>query len=1128
MADNDTVQARIISSVFSRKNAAGQLAETYVSHIKIWEDADAATRKPRYILLSQTSAGTGYIHKSKLNTNGTFSVGKTWNLPELRGIQVLNPVEFNITLSRTYRWTTENEVDQVHFIDAMIKLYRSISNNAPLRLDGVNESLPYSQSANQSGGRSSASIPQYEGGRNSASIPPANQYEGGRSSASIPPANQYEGGRSSASIPLSANVQNGSGAPRLRTASQIADQDRGSSFHSVKGRSTMSERAPSPAPPAPQVARQRSGDDAPETLVPRMAQPPRSRSRARQAAATPPSGPGPTPSQPSESPSFSNARTNSDRTEYTQRAEPSSNHLAPESRAPSRTGTASPAPSTRPVKPTARTGQDAATPRRDPNARISFYDPGNQAALDRLIVINAGEEEEGEDETAQASMTNVEEMLEGYDWASDDIISKKSGSGAADLIEARLTDELMALEKANIHSFLESDDRVTVVLRYIDEALAQLDTMDTQVSTYKIHLNAVGDDISFIQSQNRGLQVQTQNQKALLSELENVLKTVHVDQDSLLVLTQERTLEKTASIMRLQDAAANLYKALQAGRDTDMAATMERLEEYRTHNNQFCKRLFDYLSIMFTAQSNEVLAKQPDGIKKGPQSRSEFVSHRELEDHLGRYSGLILYLKEMDESIYAKLCGTYFSAASELHGKQVKALLANYLATVKRAPDEEGDSTGAPSKNPSGMRRAGTIIRSPMESRRDKEKRGADGDLTASEALSLILDQLAPHLHQEDEFIQDLLQINDSAITFADFMGLDNYFRRQAARSAGLSPPTMKLVRGAMDLIFGFLPAEMKTWLDSALEKDNMQIIGLLVSLERFLIEAEERGNIFLHNLLEKQHMRLKGLFERHVSQQIKNIEQTKVTSKKRGGVAPFVLSFPAYLDRVESQLIGADVLDIRAGVDTAYDRIVQTMFESLKHMAKVEGEGEDKGQLNYHVVLIENMHYFVAEVGRQEIGSVRSFLRSAEGIYDESLSAYIKIVLRRPFSKIIDYFEGLERQLKTTAPSEISSSSGYGKSALKKVLKEYNSKDVRKHVEALFKRVEKHFTEASETATNQGAGAIASGTVMNGVWKACETELLRITELFGKRVSQCYADSGLTLEYTQTDVEFAFRRQLS
>jgi exocyst complex component 1 len=35
---------------------------------------------------------------------------------------------------------------------------------------------------------------------------------------------------------------------------------------------------------------------------------------------------------------------------------------------------------------------------------------------------------------------------------------------------------------------------------------------------------------------------------------------------------------------------------------SDMAATMERLEEYRTYNAQFCKRLYDYLSVMFTTQ----------------------------------------------------------------------------------------------------------------------------------------------------------------------------------------------------------------------------------------------------------------------------------------------------------------------------------------------------------------------------------------------------------------------------------------------------------------------------------------------------------------------------------------------
>lgn len=123
------------------------------------------------------------------------------------------------------------------------------------------------------------------------------------------------------------------------------------------------------------------------------------------------------------------------------------------------------------------------------------------------------------------------------------------------------------------------------------------------------------------------------------------------------------------------------------------------------------------------------------------------------------------------------------------------------------------------------------------------------------------------------------------------------------------------------------------------------------------------------------------------------------------------------------------------------------------------------------------------------------------------------------------DYFEGVERLLKTTAPSEVANNSSYNRSALKKIVKEYNSKDVRKNVDALFKRVEKHFTEASEKATTDEGGGIAPGTVMVGVWKACEEELLRITELFVKRISQCYANSGVTLEYSAADVEAAFKR---
>lgn len=152
------------------------------------------------------------------------------------------------------------------------------------------------------------------------------------------------------------------------------------------------------------------------------------------------------------------------------------------------------------------------------------------------------------------------------------------------------------------------------------------------------------------------------------------------------------------------------------------------------------------------------------------------------------------------------------------------------------------------------------------------------------------------------------------------------------------------------------------------------------------------------------------------------------------------------------------------------------------------------------------------------------------------------------------DYFEGVERLLKTTAPTEVQNNGSYSKSALKKVVKEYNAKDVRKHVDALFKRVEKHFeddggstpsnlgglqpgsalptsrlgsnsTLGVDSHLNGGASGGAGGAVVAGVWKACEEEVLRITELFQKRIGQCYANSGVSLEYGPADVRDAFKR---
>ncbi|KAH7885936.1 exocyst complex component Sec3-domain-containing protein [Phlebopus sp. FC_14] len=1113
MSESDRIRQRIITSVFDKRNAGTAILESYVAHIKIWEDAgEGQGKKPRYILLSRASDNTGLIHKSKLNTNGSFSVGKTWKLSELRGIEVVNPMSWNITLARTYKWQTESHVDQSTFIRSLVDLHSlliggdlhlvsvdNLETARPRNLDSQLQPLVTSTSAISNVNP------------DTMAQPPA-QVNGELMQLPLPQATH-------------SHVVN----PSSRSASP-ADSTRNHPPPSVGPMNNPRIRPPSP----PFHQQQHSLSNLPSALRPRVTRRPSNASPPSSVPALPSnlvlSRPHLPPSPRTSKENVSSAKPSLD-LPYT--SSPLSAHPVTANQLLS-SPSGSPVPFL-PDRSDRQENQKAAGTahmrrEREHTNRVSFFDPANQASLDRLIAGGLGDEEDadGMGETAQATMISVEEMLEGYDWASDDMFGRKSAKGAADLVEARLLDELMALEKANIHSFLESDDRVNIVIKYLDEAIEEIGAIDSLMSSYKIHLNAVGDDISFIQSQRRGLQVQTQNQSGLLSELENLLRTVQVDPDALVTLTQE-SLEKPAGIQRLEEAATELYKALQASQDTEMAATMERLDEYRTHNAQFCKRIFDYLSIMAVAQTKLILESNAAISRQKGRGRPAIVDHQSMESYLGRYAGLLLYLKEMGEGMYSKFCAAYFSVASDLHSQQMKGLMSIYAGLLKKSPDEEGEQnfgSANPNIKAGAIRRAGTIVRSPIEGRareRDKERQG-DEEYRAWEALGYILEQIAPRIYREGDFIADFLQINDVGLTFADYAGLDNYFKRQAARTAGLGQSTTKLVRGAMDLIFGFLPAELKQWIDAAIAKDTLQVVGVIVCLERFLADADERGNAFFLQTLDKLHLRLKGTFDRHVNEQIKMVEKTKLTSKKRKGVAHFIKYFPIYISRVEQQLIGADGLEVRANVDLAYEKIVHSMFECLKHMATLDGEGEDKGQLNYHVLLVENMHYFVAEISQLELGSVIGFLRQAESIYNENLAAYVRIVLRRPFAKLIEFFDGLERLLKTTAPSEVQKNSSYNKSSLKKILKEFDGKDTRKHIDVLFRRVEKHFTEAEEKTTRESSG-IAPGTVMVGVWKACEEELQRMTEGFSMRISQCYAESGLSLEYSSGDVEAAFKR---
>ena len=53
----------------------------------------------------------------------------------------------------------------------------------------------------------------------------------------------------------------------------------------------------------------------------------------------------------------------------------------------------------------------------------------------------------------------------------------------------------------------------------------------------------------------------------------------------------------------------------------------------------------------------------------------------------------------------------------------------------------------------------------------------------------------------------------------------------------------------------------------------------------------------------------------------------------------------------------------------------------------------------------VENMYYFISEIGQLDIAATDSFRKRADGIYEENLTGYVKLLMRRSFSKIIVRF---------------------------------------------------------------------------------------------------------------------------
>lgn len=601
---------------------------------------------------------------------------------------------------------------------------------------------------------------------------------------------------------------------------------------------------------------------------------------------------------------------------------------------------------------------------------LSLAPPANSASAPPNPPIDSASRGEEEEDT----LLSVEEMLETYEWNQRAGLSALgsrerrisigitpggelgsgsagTGLGAAEAIEASLKEELRAVDAANIHGMVESDDRVAYVEKHIVEALSELERLDQLIVTFKVSLNARLDDISFVESQNRGLQVQMANQRQLAEEITTLLDTVHVDAATTQAL-QFTSLDNAQGVGQSEAAAAALYKSiLQAmamanpsnvdtedfnvgGTGAGPRAMQAKVQEYLSLGDRFSARVRDFLThglerhlwSLRTQQEQkrgELLAAALPLMRTStaampPSSPDVMQDHAQLEASLEMYCGLLLFIKEASPKVFNQFSANYLAQVSDAYKIDFNAIFSAVKSKIRKATDEESaeisftaPTSGLGSKAlpaaGAGMLRSGTVRRMGTtmgigrgERLRSTSRSGpADAEsVPGGGAFNLLVSSALPIVQREQAFLADFLHINKNQITFADYMDLETFFRHQAKIAFGEQASAkdkggLRNMHDALSLCFGFFAQEAQSLADYVVQVDRIQVVSILATLDKAVAEAKASKNDFLEKSFGKLHTRLATKLDQYVAQQIRAIEQTRLSAKKGTGVTHFVRTFP-------------------------------------------------------------------------------------------------------------------------------------------------------------------------------------------------------------------------------------------
>ncbi|XP_043211990.1 exocyst complex component 1-like, partial [Amphibalanus amphitrite] len=615
----------------------------------------------------------------------------------------------------------------------------------------------------------------------------------------------------------------------------------------------------------------------------------------------------------------------------------------------------------------------------------------------------------------------------------------------AEAFAEQLNRELSGLDGANIQSIMASEQQVAALMSVIQRAVDEISAVEERLEQYDHALVAVRQSLKEMGREKSKMEVTQRNHHELLQTLDSMLpdlstrdRQVLSDPDLTTTVGLREACQAAQSLLRLSSTSVD-------GNLQQMAAVAEQKKLFEKLKARFSQAVYRQMNNFFVHMGN-------DGAP--PVDSLQLPSHSSQHLKLQPYSELMHWTKAVDNRGYEALKTVYGQSLSKRYEREIRALFAEARGRVgafrKDSMDSPSGSTATLSRMSGQLRQ---LQAKPTAAQQGAVLLGMDRDawtnldssdrLKFDDVLEQLLKGLEPSCLEEQNFCVSFFRLG------VDMSQSQNSSQLDSLSEGGIG--RQDEVRSLMKELFGALETELNSFLAQHERIDSFCVMHILVRLSEHVSSTQDSGS-FLHQTLAAALVASKQNLDRLMRAQIDSVHACPPPKRSKCGVLPFVSNFQELAAIAESVFRESSR---RADLDRWYGRLIRAVIDQVS----VTGQQHQKTPLE--VVQMENFHHLHALLMRLKLAGLESEKREVKQKYNEALKAYVTRYFGQPLIKLNQFFGGVQSKVaQGVREAEMGYQHAFSKQELRKVIKEYPGKEVKKGLDTLYKKVEKHLCE--------------------------------------------------------------------